>query len=49
MVLVVSEVCAGEYRTGVVREGKARGAERIVDCSDSSAAVGVAEEAFVGY
>jgi hypothetical protein len=49
VVLVVSEVCAGEYRTGVVREGRARGAERIVDCSDSSAAVGVAEKEIAGY
>jgi hypothetical protein len=43
-VLVVSEVCAGRYGAGRVREGNARGTERLVGLSAAGAAVGVAEE-----
>ena len=42
--LVVSEVCAGGYGAGRVRARRPRGQEGVVECSNSYAAVGVAEE-----
>ena len=41
---MVSEVCDEVYDAGRVREGSVRGEERLVGCSDSGAAVGMAEE-----
>ena len=42
-VLVVSEVCAGKYGAGRVRDGSTRNEERLVGRSAAGAAVGVEE------
>ena len=44
MLLVVSEVCAGEYGAGAARTGSTSGSERLVGRSAASAAVGVENE-----
>ena len=46
--LVVPEVCAGEYDPETVRDRGARGAERAVGRPAVCAAVGVAEEEIAG-
>jgi hypothetical protein len=49
LVLMVSEVCARGYGAGRIGEGSARGQERLVDGTESRAAVGVAETAQVVF